>query len=112
MCLGIPGCIVRIDDASDMLATVDVCGVRRQVNVSCVVDDAHPIESCVGDWVLIHVGFAMSRIDEAQAAETLKILTELGEAQVELESMNGLEAAYDGARPPRPAPLAPTRFTQ
>jgi hydrogenase expression/formation protein HypC len=41
----------------------------------------------VGDWVLIHVGFAMSRIDEAEAAETLRILTELGEAQAELEAM-------------------------
>jgi hypothetical protein len=51
-------------------------------------------------------------VDEAQAAETLKILTELGEAQAELESINGSEAAYDGARPPRPPPLAPTRFTQ
>ena len=81
MCLGIPGLIVQIDDAENLIATVDVCGVRRQINASCVVDDDHPIESCVGDWVLIHVGFAMSRIDEDQAAETLKILTELGEAQ-------------------------------
>lgn len=97
MCLGIPGCIVRIDDASDMLATVDVCGVRRQINVSCVVDDEHPIESCVGDWVLVHVGFAMSRIDEEQAAETLRILTELGEAQAELESLQGSAAGFDRA---------------
>ena len=93
MCLGIPGCIVRIDDANDMLATVDVCGVRRQINVSCVVDDKHPIESCLGAWVLIHVGFAMSRIDEAEAAETLKILTELGEAQAELENMRASQVA-------------------
>jgi hydrogenase expression/formation protein HypC len=57
------------------------------VNLACIVDAAHPVEGCVGDWVLIHVGFAMSRIDEAQAAETLKILTELGEAQAELEAM-------------------------
>ncbi len=89
MCLGIPGSIVRIDDAENMIATVDVCGVRRQVNVSCIVDDAHPVESCVGDWVLIHVGFAMSRIDADEAAATLKILQELGEAQAELESMQG-----------------------
>ena len=63
MCLGIPGCIVGIDDADNMLATVDVCGVRRQINISCIVDDDHPVETCVGDWVLVHVGFAMSRID-------------------------------------------------
>jgi hydrogenase expression/formation protein HypC len=87
MCLGIPGCIVRIDDVDFMIATVDVCGVRRQINISCIVDDAHPAQDCVGDWVLVHVGFAMSRIDADEAADTLKILSELGEAQVELESI-------------------------
>jgi len=92
MCLGIPGRIVKIDDAGKMLATADVSGVRRQVNIACIVDDEHPFESCVGDWVLIHVGFAMSRIDEAEAAETLRILAELGEAQQELEAMRGSAA--------------------
>jgi hydrogenase expression/formation protein HypC len=87
MCLGIPGRIVRIDDAQKKLATVDVSGVKRQVNVACIVSDEHPIDACVGDWVLVHVGFAMSRIDEFEAAQTLKILTELGEAQAELEAM-------------------------
>jgi len=87
MCLGIPGRIVKIDDAAKRLATVDVGGVKRQVNIACVVDDAHPVERCVGDWVLIHVGFALSRIDEQEAAETLKILSELGEAQAEIEAM-------------------------
>ena len=87
MCLGIPGRILRIDDPARKLATVEVSGVRRQINVACIVDDAHPIGSCVGEWVLIHVGFAMARIDEAEAAETLRILTELGEAQAELEAM-------------------------
>jgi hydrogenase expression/formation protein HypC len=70
-----------------MLATVDICGVRRQINISCIVEDDHPAESCVGDWVLVHVGFAMSRIDAQEAAETLRILSELGEAQAELESI-------------------------
>jgi hydrogenase expression/formation protein HypC len=87
MCLGIPGQIIRIDDFAKKLATVDVSGVKRQVNIACIVNEEHPVASCVGDWVLIHVGFAMSRIDEAEAAETLKILTELGEAQAELEAM-------------------------
>ena len=87
MCLGIPGRIIKIDDAARKLATVDVSGVKRQVNIACIVNDEHPVSSCVGEWVLIHVGFAMSRIDEAEAAETLKILTELGEAQAELEAM-------------------------
>ncbi len=87
MCLGIPGRIVKIDDAERKLATVDVGGIKRQVNIACIVDSEHAPEQCVGDWVLIHVGFAMSRIDEQQAAETLKILTELGEAQAEMEAM-------------------------
>jgi hydrogenase expression/formation protein HypC len=74
MCLGIPGRIVRIDDAAKKLATADVAGVQRQVNLACTP------QAAVGDWVLIHVGFAMARLDEAQAAETLQILKELGEA--------------------------------
>ena len=103
MCLGIPGCIIRIDDAENMIATVDICGVRRQINVSCIVDEAHPVDACIGAWVLVHVGFAMSRIDADEAAATLKLLSELGEAQAELESMqavNGATAsAKQGARP-------------
>jgi hydrogenase expression/formation protein HypC len=91
MCLGIPGCIVRIDDAENMIATVDICGVRRQVNVSCIVDDDHPVQRCIGDWVLIHVGFAMSRIDAEEAAETLRILSDLGETQAELETMRAAD---------------------
>ncbi len=87
MCLGIPGRIVAIDDIRRKLATVDVSGIKRQVNIACIISDDHPVESCVGDWVLVHVGFAMSRIDEAEAAETLKILTELGEAQAEMDAM-------------------------
>ncbi|GAB5468366.1 MAG: HypC/HybG/HupF family hydrogenase formation chaperone [Rhodospirillales bacterium] len=87
MCLGIPGQIVEIADAAKKLAMVDVGGVKRQVNLACIVDEAHPVESCLGDWVLVHVGFAMSRIDEAQAAETLEILTQLGEVQAELAAM-------------------------
>jgi hydrogenase expression/formation protein HypC len=93
MCLGIPGRIVKIDDVARKLATVDIAGVRRQVNIACIVDDAHPVEACVGDWVLVHVGFAMSRIDEEQAAQTLKILTELGEAQAELQAIRTSVAA-------------------
>ena len=86
MCLGIPGQIVAIDDEERHLATVSVAGVCRQVNIACIVDAEHAVASCVGDWVLIHVGFAMSRIDEAEAAETLRILMELGEAQAELDA--------------------------
>ena len=87
MCLGTPGRIVEIVDASKKLAMVDVGGVKRQVNIACIVDESHTAESCLDDWVLVHVGFAMSRIDEQQAAETLEILTQLGEAQEEIEAM-------------------------
>ena len=87
MCLGIPGRIVKIDDVTKKLATVDVGGVKRQINIACIVSDDHPVDACVGDWVLVHVGFAMSRINEEEAVQTLKILTELGEAQAEIEAM-------------------------
>ena len=93
MCLGIPGRIVKIDDAARKLATVDVSGVKRQVNITCIVDEAHPVEACVGDWVLVHVGFAMSRIDEQEAAATLKTLHELGEMTEELDAMRSSGAA-------------------
>jgi len=87
MCLGIPGQIVSIDDAARKIATVEVGGVTRKVNIACIVNESRPVERCVGDWVLVHVGFAMARIDEHQAAETLRILKELGEAQEQLEAM-------------------------
>ncbi|MGO9174009.1 MAG: HypC/HybG/HupF family hydrogenase formation chaperone [Rhodomicrobium sp.] len=87
MCLGIPGQIVAISDPESALGIVNVSGVRREINLMCVVTDDHPLEACVGDWVLVHVGFAMSRIDEAEAAATLKILAELGEVEPELEAM-------------------------
>jgi hydrogenase expression/formation protein HypC len=87
MCLGVPGQIVEISDRERMLAVADVSGVRRAVNVTCIVDESHPIETCIGDWVLIHVGFAMARIDEAEAAETLKVLTQIGDMQDELDAM-------------------------
>jgi len=87
MCLGIPGQIVAISDTEIELGIVDVSGVQREINLICVIDDKHPIESCVGDWVLVHVGFAMSRIDEAEAAATLEILEQLGEVAPELAAM-------------------------
>ena len=93
MCLGIPGRIVGIVDAERKLAMVDVSGVQRVVNVACVVEEDAPVESCIGYWVLVHVGFAMSRIDEDEAAATLKVLTELGEVQQELAAMRTSGAA-------------------
>ena len=87
MCLGIPGQILEITDAENSMAKVDVSGVRREVNIACIIEEGHPVEDCVGDWVLVHVGFAMSRIDEEEAEKTLAILSELGEVQEALVSM-------------------------
>jgi len=87
MCLGIPGQITEITDSEKLLAKVDVSGIKREINIACIIDAEHPPEKCVGDWVLVHVGFAMSRIDEEEAARTLKILEELGEVEEELNAM-------------------------
>jgi hydrogenase expression/formation protein HypC len=86
MCLGIPGRIVAVIDPAEALAMVEVGGVRRPVNVSFVLDN-RPAEACIGEWVLVHVGFAMSRIDADEAARTLALLEELGEMQAELQAM-------------------------
>jgi hydrogenase expression/formation protein HypC len=87
MCLGIPGQIIAISDPGNALGIVNVSGVRREINLVCILSDDHPIEACVGDWVLVHVGFAMSRIDEREAAATLKLLEELREVEPELDAM-------------------------
>ncbi|MCL2937712.1 MAG: HypC/HybG/HupF family hydrogenase formation chaperone [Trichodesmium sp. MAG_R02] len=79
MCLGIPGQIVEITDIVKKLAMVSISGVKREVNIACILDEEHPVESCVGDWVLVHVGFAMNRLDEEEAKETLKLLQEVAE---------------------------------
>ncbi len=81
MCLGIPGQIITIDDAARCIATVEVGGVRRKVNVACVVDDEHPVDSCLGDWVVVHAGFALSRIDEDEARVTLALFDELARTE-------------------------------
>ena len=85
MCLGIPGRIVDVPDRQAGLATVDISGVRRSVSVALVDEPAAPIEP--GDWVLVHVGFALSRIDEAQAHETLELLRKGVELQRELDEI-------------------------
>lgn len=75
MCLGIPGKIIDIVDDANSIAKVEVSGVRRNVNVALVRPEG--IEP--GDWVLIHVGFAMSKIDEFEAQETMKALNSMGD---------------------------------
>jgi hydrogenase expression/formation protein HypC len=86
MCLGIPGEIVEIGAGHEDLATVDVVGVRRAINIGLLDED----DVRVGDWVLVHVGFAMSKIDEAEAAATLTMLNGLGQAYTdELQALAG-----------------------
>ena len=107
MCLGIPGKIVAITQAENKLAMVDVMGVRREINIACIVDETHRVDQCIGDWVLVHVGFAMSRIDEKEAQLTLEVLHALGEAQAELQAMREGDAAVAGpARVPSTKPSA------
>ncbi len=76
MCLGLPGQLVVLDPDQPHAAVVEIDGVRRQINVELVAGDEGGI--AVGDWVLVHVGFAMARIDEDEAASTLAFMKELG----------------------------------
>lgn len=95
MCLGIPGQIIEITDKDNLIAKVDVSGVKRPVNIACIVSDERSVESCVGNWVLVHVGFAMSLIDEEEARKTLALLNELGEIQEELSAMHASQVALE-----------------
>lgn len=90
MCLAIPAQIVEFVDSERFLAKVDVFGVRRVVNVALVSGGTDGVG--VGDWVLLHVGFAMSRIDEHEAHATLDALRALGEVyEQELEDLRSSE---------------------
>ena len=87
MCLAIPGQVVEIVDEANRLARVEIAGVRRTVNVGLLDDDpgggVQP-----GDWVLIHVGFALSKVDEEEAHATLALLQNMGEDyEQELEEL-------------------------
>ena len=84
MCLAIPAQVVEIVDERNRLAQVEVAGVRRTVNVALLDDDGVD----AGDWVLVHVGFALSKVDEEEALATLALLQQLGEAyEQELEDL-------------------------
>ncbi|MFN2431845.1 MAG: HypC/HybG/HupF family hydrogenase formation chaperone [Gemmatimonadota bacterium] len=79
MCLGVPGRIVEFADPTRHLARAEVSGVKRTINVGLVLPDG--LE--VGDWVLIHVGFALSKIDEEEARRTTEYLVQLGDLYVD-----------------------------
>ena len=76
VCLAIPGQIVAVVDEANRLASVDVAGVKRTINVGLLDDDGQGVGP--GDWVLIHVGFAISKIDEAEATATRELLQGMG----------------------------------
>jgi hydrogenase expression/formation protein HypC len=86
MCLAIPGQILEIVDESNRLARVDVAGVQRNVNVGLL--DGEDGGAGPGDWVLIHVGFALSKVDEDEAMATRRLLEQMGaEYEQELEEL-------------------------
>ena len=86
MCLAIPGQILEITDAANRLARVDVVGVRRTVNIGLLDGDGDGAQP--GDWVLIHVGFALSKVDEEEALATRRALEQMGsEYEQELEEL-------------------------
>lgn len=84
MCLGIPGKIIAIVDEANRIAKVDVAGVKRNISIALF----EPGEVGIGDWVLIHVGFAISTLDEQAAQETYRLLQEIDQAyQEELQQL-------------------------
>jgi len=102
VCLAIPGKIVELDALNPQLAVVDVVGVRRKVDLGLLQDDL-PV---LGDWVLIHVGFAMSKISEADATDQMRTLAILGESEAAMQEVQGYglenEARHGERREPGP----------
>ena len=86
MCLAIPGQLVEVVDDRNRIAKVEVAGVRRNVNIGLLDEDGDGARP--GDWVLIHVGFALSKVDEVEAQATLRLLAQMGaEYEQELEEL-------------------------
>ncbi|MDW5498216.1 HypC/HybG/HupF family hydrogenase formation chaperone [Pseudomonas lundensis] len=92
MCIGVPGQIVALDENQPQHAWAEVCGVKREVNIALVRQDGEPREAMIGCWVLIHVGFAMSRLDQQEAEEMLAALRAMGEVEPDV----GLFLAGEG----------------
>jgi hydrogenase expression/formation protein HypC len=86
MCLAIPGKVIAFAEEGHF-ATVDIASVRRKVNIDLLQNEV----LSEGDWVLIHVGFAMSKISEAEASEQLRVLSLLGEKEAVLEEVRGYQ---------------------
>ena len=95
MCLAIPARIVELATEPDTRVLVDVVGVRRYIDTGLLADDP----PCVGDWVLVHVGFAMSKISEVEAMDQIRMLTELGESDSAREEAEGYGTAAEAGSP-------------
>jgi hydrogenase expression/formation protein HypC len=93
MCLAIPGKIIEVTTSDRSTALVDIVGVRRRVDLGLLVDNT----AVAGDWVLIHVGFAMSKISEAEAQDQMRLLSILGEAEAALQEVSGYGLDESGA---------------
>jgi len=96
MCLAIPAKIVEFSSEDQNRALVEVAGVRRHIDTGLLTEEC----LCIGDWVLVHVGFAMSKISEEQALDQIRTLTLLGEQESVLEEVTGYgleesHAAFD-----------------
>lgn len=101
MCLAIPGKVVELVAGQNQVGMVEVAGVRRKVQLGLLADDLPE----TGDWVLIHVGFAMSKISESQAAEQMHLLSMLGEKELAIEEVRGYGQEERPALPDQtPAP--------
>jgi len=101
MCLAIPGRIVELVPGQTHLGTVEVAGVRRKVDLGLIQDDM----PTAGDWVLIHVGFAMTKISEQDAMEQMRLLHMLGEAEQAMQEVRGYGLDDgDDHTVPNPAP--------
>jgi len=93
MCLAIPAKVVELSPPDETCALVDVGGVRRRIDTGLLADDP----PTAGDWVLVHVGFAMSKMSERQALDQINLLKMLGEEQAALEEIAGYHPPEDPA---------------
>jgi hydrogenase expression/formation protein HypC len=98
VCLAIPAKVIEIPDDNATLALIEVVGVRRHIDTGLLADNP-PV---VGDWVLVHVGFAMSKISEEQAQDQLRMLSVLGEDSAAVEEVQGY--SLDESQVPEPRP--------
>jgi len=100
MCLAIPGQVIELFPDQPNIAVIDVVGVRRKVDLGLLQDNL-PLK---GDWVLIHVGFAMSKISEQDALDQMRTLRALGEAEAAMQEIQGYGLETQRTRKPREAP--------